>query len=60
LPPPAPIRAGAISAGKSTLKNIVCGLVAPDVGSIVIQGKSYSRLTPENARPINSIGDCEA
>ena len=43
---------GENGAGKSTLKNIVCGLVAPDVGSIVIEGKSYSQLTPEDARSL--------
>ena len=39
-------------AGKSTFKNIICGLVAPDVGSIEIQGKSYSHLTPQDARSL--------
>jgi ABC-type sugar transport system ATPase subunit len=43
---------GENGAGKSTLKNIICGLAAPDVGAIDIQGKSYSHLTPQDARSL--------
>jgi ABC-type sugar transport system ATPase subunit len=43
---------GENGAGKSTLKNILCGLVAPDVGSIVVEGKRYVRLSPQDARSI--------
>lgn len=42
--------AGENGAGKSTLKNILCGLVAPDTGTLTLAGRTYSRLTPEDAR----------
>jgi len=43
---------GENGAGKSTLKNILCGLVAPDVGAIAVDGKSYAKLTPQDARAL--------
>ena len=43
---------GENGAGKSTVKNIVCGLVAPDAGTIVFQGREISRLTTADARAL--------
>lgn len=40
---------GENGAGKSTLKNILCGLTAPDVGTITFHGKSYSRFSTADA-----------
>jgi len=39
---------GENGAGKSTLKNMLCGLIAPDSGQLVVDGKTYSRLTPQD------------
>jgi inositol transport system ATP-binding protein len=43
---------GENGAGKSTLKNILCGLAAPDAGSLIIDGKTYASLTPQDARSL--------
>lgn len=50
------IRAGEIvalmgenGAGKSTVVRLIAGLTAPDAGSIVINGKAHTRLTPRAA-----------
>jgi len=37
---------GENGAGKSTLKNILSGLVAPDEGTITVEGHTYSTLRP--------------
>ena len=40
---------GENGAGKSTLMNVATGTVAPTAGQIIIDGKSYSELTPSLA-----------
>lgn len=40
---------GENGAGKSTLMRVLCGALAPDAGSIVIDGESHARLTPDEA-----------
>jgi ABC-type sugar transport system ATPase subunit len=43
--------------GKSTLKNILCGLVAPDVGSIVARRQKAHSTEPQDARSIEDRCD---
>jgi len=40
---------GENGAGKSTLMRILCGVLAPDSGEVVVNGHSHARLTPEAA-----------
>lgn len=41
---------GKNGAGKSTLMNVLTGVYPPDAGEIVIQGKSFSRMTTSQAK----------
>jgi len=41
---------GKNGAGKSTLMNVLTGVYPPDAGEIVIQGKSYARITTTQSR----------
>jgi simple sugar transport system ATP-binding protein len=40
---------GENGAGKSTLMRVLCGLLAPDAGSVTVDGREYARLTPDAA-----------
>ena len=40
---------GENGAGKSTLMNIMSGALRPDTGTILLNGKSFSHLTPAQA-----------
>lgn len=40
---------GENGAGKSTLMRVLCGLTAPDGGSIDVDGREFSRLSPREA-----------
>lgn len=40
---------GENGSGKSTLIKIISGVYTPDKGEIILNGKSYSRLTPQEA-----------
>ena len=44
---------GANGAGKTTLCNVICGLTAPDVGEMSIDGRSYS---PASIRDSEAAG----
>jgi len=40
---------GENGAGKSTLMRMLCGVLAPDAGAVVVNGRAYDRLSPEMA-----------
>ncbi|EHJ48035.1 Monosaccharide-transporting ATPase [Solidesulfovibrio carbinoliphilus subsp. oakridgensis] len=40
---------GENGAGKSTLMRVLCGVLAPDAGTITVDGRDYGRLSPETA-----------
>lgn len=40
---------GENGAGKSTLMRVLCGVLAPDAGTITVDGRDHDRLTPESA-----------
>ncbi len=40
---------GENGAGKSTLMRVLCGVLTPDAGTVVIDGREYQGLTPESA-----------
>lgn len=40
---------GENGAGKSTLMRVLCGRLAPDAGSLLVDGRRYARLTPNQA-----------
>jgi len=42
--------AGENGAGKSTLIKIISGFTAPDMGSFVIEGRSFAHITPRQAK----------
>ena len=50
LPGEVHVLLGENGAGKSTLMKILSGVYAPTGGRIILQGKSYARLTPKDAR----------
>jgi simple sugar transport system ATP-binding protein len=40
---------GENGAGKSTLMRVLCGVLAPDAGTITVDGRDHGRLSPETA-----------
>ncbi|MCC8109370.1 MAG: sugar ABC transporter ATP-binding protein [Planctomycetes bacterium] len=43
---------GENGAGKSTMINLVTGVYEPDGGSLIVEGRSYSRMTPSLAKSL--------
>ncbi|TAH66836.1 MAG: sugar ABC transporter ATP-binding protein [Anaerolineaceae bacterium] len=43
---------GENGAGKSTLIKVISGAIEPDAGEIVIEGKSYNKMTPKLSRGV--------
>jgi len=43
---------GENGAGKSTLMHVLCGRTAPDAGSLMVDGRPFSRLRPKEAAGI--------
>ena len=45
---------GAIGSGKSTLLTILYGLVRPDLGRIVMEGKDITELSEDDLAPLRN------